>query len=221
MVRSAYLPRKQPNPERIAAISVSIMLNVALFGFLMQPASYAPPKIVPDKPHAIPYEQIKIKPLPKPPVVKVEQKHQDSRPTSLTRLTKIDIPQVIKADPGPIDIPVPPQPPQVLLPPGDGEKIGPPMTVDAYLSPIVSPAPSYPIDAVRDGSTGTVQLEILVGVDGSVIDVRVVKSSGDRRLDAAARDQVLRHWQFKAAVENGVPVQARGILPVVFSLNGQ
>ena len=74
---------------------------------------------------------------------------------------------------------------------------------------------------MRDGITGTVQLELLVGIDGRGIDARVVRSSGDRRLDAAARDQVLHNWRFAPVLQNGIAVQVRGDLPVVFTLNGQ
>ncbi|HTD27831.1 MAG TPA: energy transducer TonB [Xanthomonadaceae bacterium] len=89
----------------------------------------------------------------------------------------------------------------------------------ATVQPIFSPAPIYPIDALRDGVSGEVVLKLLVDVQGNVRNVSVEFSSGDRRLDNAARDQVLHHWRFNPALRNGVPVQAITRLPVEFKLD--
>jgi TonB family protein len=97
-------------------------------------------------------------------------------------------------------------PPKLKLPHGD------------TLVPLASHAPVYPADALRDGVTGTVVLELTVGVDGRVLAVSVIHSSGDRRLDNAARTQVLHSWVFQPKIEHGVPVQSIGVMPVVFSL---
>lgn len=82
-----------------------------------------------------------------------------------------------------------------------------------------APAPGYPREALRDGLTGTVVLEVLVGVDGRPLQVEVVGSSGHRVLDIAARRQVLARWMFKPAMQAGVPVQAIGRVPVEFRLD--
>jgi len=82
-----------------------------------------------------------------------------------------------------------------------------------------APAPAYPRDALRVGAQGTVTLRVLVDVDGSPLDVRVERSSGNRSLDNAARTQVLRQWKFQPAIDNGRPVQAYGLVPVDFKLN--
>ncbi|MBB3759426.1 protein TonB [Xanthomonas arboricola] len=85
-----------------------------------------------------------------------------------------------------------------------------------YLS---SPAPSYPVAALRAGQQGTVLLRVLVGTDGRPAEVSVQTSSGHRALDLAARSQVLRNWRFQPAMQNGQAVQAYGLVPVSFSLN--
>ncbi|WOB49899.1 energy transducer TonB [Xanthomonas hydrangeae] len=85
-----------------------------------------------------------------------------------------------------------------------------------YLS---SPAPSYPVAALRAGQKGTVLLRVLVGTDGRPAEVSVQTSSGHRALDLAARSQVLRNWRFQPATQNGQAVQAYGLVPVSFSLN--
>jgi TonB family protein len=61
----------------------------------------------------------------------------------------------------------------------------------------------FPVKSQRLGEQGTVLLEMTVGADGLVKDVRVVESSGYLRIDdcavAAAWD-----WVFKPAMRNGV-----------------
>ena len=64
----------------------------------------------------------------------------------------------------------------------------------------------------------SVVLQVLVGVDGRPLQVDVRQGSGDRRLDAAAREQVLRHWRFKPAMRDGHAVQAIGLVPIAFDL---
>ena len=81
-----------------------------------------------------------------------------------------------------------------------------------------APAPDYPRAVARAGIEGTVLLEVLVGTDGRPLDVTVRESSGNRRLDAAARDQVLQQWRFRPATRNGQPVRAIGLVPVDFRL---
>jgi protein TonB len=51
--------------------------------------------------------------------------------------------------------------------------------------------PEYPRASLRNEETGTVLLAVLVGVDGSVSDVKIEKSSGFRGLDNAVRTHLL------------------------------
>ena len=88
----------------------------------------------------------------------------------------------------------------------------------AVLQTLSAPAPDYPREAMRQGLGGTVELEILVGIDGRPLDVRIVRSSGHRVLDQAARRAVLASWTFKPALRNGRPVQAMGRVPIDFRL---
>ncbi len=56
--------------------------------------------------------------------------------------------------------------------------------------------------AVEDGAEGTVKLKVLVTESGTVAEVKVVQSSGDRRLDAAAVEFV-KGWRYKPAAQDG------------------
>ena len=81
-----------------------------------------------------------------------------------------------------------------------------------------APAPSYPRTALREGITGTVLLQVLVGLDGRPLEVSIARSSGHRELDEAARAQVLKRWSFQPATRNGQSVQAIGMVPIEFAL---
>lgn len=81
-----------------------------------------------------------------------------------------------------------------------------------------APAPAYPRAALHARIEGTVLLEVLVDVDGRPLQVVVREGSGDRRLDAAAREQVLAHWRFRPAILDGRAVRAIGLVPINFRL---
>lgn len=67
--------------------------------------------------------------------------------------------------------------------------------------------PHYPESSRENEEEGTVTLEFLIGVDGSVLDSRVAKSSGSRALDRAARE-ALSLCRFKPATTDNKPVQS-------------
>lgn len=88
----------------------------------------------------------------------------------------------------------------------------------SHLEYISAPAPRYPPELIRTGVTGTVMLRVLVDVDGTPLDVTIESSSGNRKLDREASQHVLKKWRFKPALQNGVAVQAYGIVPIAFTL---
>ncbi len=209
--------RPHPDPIRIAAISASIVLNAAVIALLMRPLEFNPattqeqPRpvtiIVPDPPPLIaPIDKVKPTPHPVRNTVTHVMPNPPTRPVVSDQTTPVRTP--------------PSQPPSRVDTGGD-QTVVPPGPTDIGLSPIATPAPTYPLIALREGITGTVELELLVGVDGRVLEVHVTHSSGNRQLDNAAREQVLRNWRFRPAIRDGIPIQARGRLPIVFTLNGR
>lgn len=88
----------------------------------------------------------------------------------------------------------------------------------SHLEYVSAPAPRYPPELVRTGFTGTVMLRVLVDVDGTPLEVTIESSSGNRKLDRDASQHVLKKWRFKPAMQNGVAVQAYGIVPIAFTL---
>jgi protein TonB len=77
-------------------------------------------------------------------------------------------------------------------------------------------APAYPPIAQAARVSGVVILEALIAEDGSVRDLKVLKSVP--LLDAAAADAV-RQWRFTPTLLNGVPVQVIMSVTVAFTLN--
>ncbi|HEX7319717.1 MAG TPA: TonB family protein [bacterium] len=92
--------------------------------------------------------------------------------------------------------------------------------VEVKPQPLNNPIPRYPELAIKAGIEGMTVVKMLVDVDGSIVDVQVLKSSGNTMLDEAAiraakesrftpakqRDQCVRVWvsrPFKFALTSG------------------
>jgi len=71
-----------------------------------------------------------------------------------------------------------------------------------------TPAPRYPADALRAGTSGEVLVEITVGTDGSVSEARVLRASPPRVFDREALNAV-RRWKFEPVAS---PVTTRRTL---------
>jgi protein TonB len=109
-----------------------------------------------------------------------------------------------------------PSPNIVVTPPdGDSPRFGEYVYVDELPEAIAKTAPVYPPAARAGGVEGQVMVQALVGKDGLVKDVRIVKSIPE--LDDAAVVSV-RQWRFKPALAKGAPVAVWVAVPVKFSL---
>ncbi len=80
-----------------------------------------------------------------------------------------------------------------------------------------APPPEYPALAQRRGYEGTVRVQVEVDIRGRVTTASLVRSSGYDVLDAAALHAV-RGWTFAPVTVDGMPREARGIVPVRFAL---
>ena len=60
----------------------------------------------------------------------------------------------------------------------------------------MTPAPRFPAEALRAGTSGEVLVEITVGTDGSVTNARVVRADPPRVFDREALNAV-RRWKFE------------------------
>ncbi len=79
--------------------------------------------------------------------------------------------------------------------------------------------PVYPDLARQAGIEGTVELEVLVGVDGKVVEVSVLRSDVTTAMEKAA-EQAAMQFLFKPAKQRTVPVEARIAVPIRFKLHG-
>jgi protein TonB len=75
----------------------------------------------------------------------------------------------------------------------------------------------YPEAAAEEGVQGVVKLKVLVTEDGLVAEVEITRSSGDRRLDQAAKEWV-RGWKYSPAVQAGKPRRVYTHATVEFEL---
>jgi protein TonB len=80
-----------------------------------------------------------------------------------------------------------------------------------------NPKPTYPVFSRRNGEEGKVMLRVRVGANGSALDVEIRQSSGFARLDAAAREAVLK-WRFVPATRGDEAIESWVGVPIVFSL---
>ena len=138
---------------------------------------------------------------------------------------------VASARPTPAAIAAPPEPEPVeapaaaepLAPPAPApsaepalpEPLVPPGFVAAYLN---NPGPKYPYLSRQRREEGEVLLKVLVGVEGRAREVRVERSSGSERLDAAAVEVVQARWRFEPARRGTAAVEAWVLVPIIFEL---
>jgi len=93
-------------------------------------------------------------------------------------------------------------------PSGPEIEVVPYFKVEVRPTPIFSPLPNYPELAKKAGIEGKAVVKMLVDTDGSIMEVQIVKSSGNQMLDEAAvaaarkskftparqRDKLVRVW---------------------------
>lgn len=214
----ASIPRPHPDGNRIAGYAAAITVNAALLMLLLVPLRAPPPLDMPDVIQPIRWI-LQETPPPQPPLPVTVEKPKPQAPSTLA-------PQRVETPPAP-QTPVLSEQGELVpdIPDAPVAPTTPTITAPAAPLPGVrleyarAPAPSYPRAALRAGVEGTVLLQVLVDVDGRPLQVDVNRSSGDRRLDLAARDQVLRHWRFRPAIRDGRAVQAIGLVPINFSLD--
>lgn len=101
--------------------------------------------------------------------------------------------------------PVPPPAAPVAAPPAPAAAPKPaPVRTAAVVLAKDCEKPPYPAASRRASETGVVRLNFLIDVDGKVLESKVERSSGYRRLDDAARE-ALSLCRFKPGTVDGKP----------------
>lgn len=131
----------------------------------------------------------------------------------------------INTPPPPDQPPLPFAMPKMSLPTGvtGGPFLGTFSNSDASgysdLIPLVRIAPQYPRQAARDRIEGYVVVEITVNPDGTVKSARPIEAKPRGVFESAAVQSVLR-WKFRPKVEDGKPIEFKGIQRMEFNLEG-
>jgi len=172
---------------------------------IVPPPTPVPPAPVPKK---VAVRETKPTPLPPPEIQPVA--NPDPAPNAPTAVATppapfppITAPQAVVA--APVVAPAaPPAPPRVELPSSDAE----------YLQ---NPKPQYPALSKRLAEQGTVQIRVLIGVDGLAHKGQIERSSGFDRLDQSALATVLK-WRYVPGKRAGVPEAMWFMVPIEFVL---
>lgn len=219
LLRPASKP--QLDATRILTMSGTLAVNLIAMGMLMMPLAMPPPATwsEPEPRHPV-WDVEKVKPIivdiveeaVKPAPVAEPVRQQPAAPARTQAENAVVISEtgseqvvenVIAENLGPAsDV-------------GITTSTAPTAVQLEYLS---APPPKYPRGALSRRIEGTVLLQVLVGINGRPLDVTVSQSSGNRELDEAARSQILKHWSFRPAMNNGQAVQAVGMVPIAFTL---
>jgi protein TonB len=99
-----------------------------------------------------------------------------------------------------------------------GNKVSAAALFDGDIIPLQCPPVTYPSDARRAGLSGWVQIEFVVGADGSVRSAKAIDAQ-PRGLFEAAAVMAAQRCRFKPKMVDGKPVEQRGKRKWNFDLN--
>ncbi len=206
--------------KRILAMSAVLVMHTMGVGLMLLPAAPIAAIALPPPESAWVDVNPAPPPPPKPPV------EPPIRP-----LPKVQ--PVVVAAPPPLEPPIA-TPIQVATTrepsPEIGSPIAPtivdlPATVsgdlgESVLKVLRAPAPQFPNNLIRAGFSGTVEFSVFVGVDGSAQEIKLLKSSGNHKLDQSTLSHIKRRWLFKAPEVDGKTVPGWGRGKITFTMEG-
>jgi RNA polymerase sigma factor (sigma-70 family) len=102
--------------------------------------------------------------------------------------------------------------------PAPGTTVYDPSQLDRPVTPVFQSHPEYPPSLKREGSSGQSLIEFTVQADGTVADVKAMKSSEQGFEDAAK--EAVKKWRFTPGKIAGRAVGSRVQVPIVFMLQG-
>ena len=221
---------------RTRTFVLSFLVHSLVLGMVMVVRTFATTEL-PDPPVSTKFMMVATPEVPDVPPPQQQRPPQSATPTTNETAVPLKAPDAIAPE-VPRDIPdtvaigpdsgiipgstgleggidgVPP-PPRTVTPPPPPPPVHPGGVIKAPQK-IHHVAPTYPPIAQAARVSGIVILEALIAEDGSVREVKVLRSLP--LLDAAAIDAV-RQWRFTPTLLNGVPVQVIMTVTVTFNLN--
>jgi len=102
----------------------------------------------------------------------------------------------------------------VSVPPDDQQRVMTERTYTEMVQKQIEAVKQYPKRAQRRNDQGVVTLVFTIGMDGEIVSVNIIKSSGSRILDGAALDAVKKASPFTPPPHGSVMIQ----LPIKFEL---
>ncbi|WP_252717157.1 energy transducer TonB [Herbaspirillum sp. B65] len=217
----SFSSEQMVSSKRVIGIGLVIALHIGLAYGLLNGMQKAParsaiepvqvaileerrPPPSPPQPKAAP--EVKPSPMPSKPQPAPVVRPPQTTPT-------VTLP-VASASATAVATSVPPAP--TAAPSAPSVDKGPSRTA-AVVDPSKCGKPPYPSASQRNEEEGVVTLAFLIGVDGTVLDAKVQKSSGYPELDKAARDG-LSLCKFKPATVDGAPEQSWTKMQYVWKL---
>jgi periplasmic protein TonB len=199
--------------RRLVGVTITIALHIALVYGLIHGLARKIVNIVAPPLETKIIEEIKPpqpeKPPPPPPKLAAP-------PPPFIPPPEVNIQIPIQPPPTITAAPTPPPPAPVVIAPPPPAPAAPQRTPAVVLASSCE-KPEYPAASRRANETGTVLLNFLIDTNGKVIDSKVERSSGFRRLDDAAR-AALGLCKFRPATLNGAPAQAWARIEYVWRL---
>lgn len=211
--------------KRVLAMSAVLVTHTLVFGAMLLPA--APIAAIQMPPLDAPWVDVSETPPPPPPprpILPIPPEPAPPRPEvqPVVVNTPPPVAPVIEAPILVATTQVPTEGPPGVFNPTIVDK---PATVGGNLGESIvkvlrAPAPRYPADIIRKGISGTVEFSVLVGVDGTAQQIKLMKTSGNRKLDQFTLSHIKRHWRFKAPEVDGQAVPGWGRGKIIFTLEG-
>jgi protein TonB len=216
MQAEGFLARRERHP---VALTAAVAINLTAVGaLLLAKGEYVklPPRVIElITVTEAPPPEIRPRP-PEPPVAARPSRPDPAVETPLPPLPEVDLPAL---------------PPVELAGTGAGgagmagtpgaaaTPTLPPVLTEAAVDPRYAGQfqPAYPARLERLGIEGRVVLNVLIGTDGRVKDVRILLADDDGFADATER-QARAKWRFRPATRDGAPVEAWKRLTVRFEI---
>ena len=221
-----HTTRYQSSASRPASAGASLLVLAAVgFGATLVGPTLVP--ILKDPPiEVIPIQLDPPKPDPKP-IEQVRDK-REAVPTTQPLPNQPDPVGPIPGAGNPIRSttgfdPVPMDPPADPGPPSGGTTVvdppKPPVMIGATVDPRYADAlqPPYPNSEIRAQTEGRLVARVLVGVDGRVKAIEILKTPS-KGLSEATRRHALSKWRFKPATRDGVPYEDWMTMTLSFKL---
>ncbi len=100
----------------------------------------------------------------------------------------------------------------------DNPEVRPEFKPSQQLNQFINDNLTYPDDALEMGITGVTHVSFVIEKDGSITNVKILKSSGHAQLDSEAKRVIRKMPLWSPGKMNGIIVRCRATLPIHFEI---